>query len=156
MKELFDSLPRTSSADWLIDTCFLYYIFQHQKEKELIDFCKQHSVAITSFTVEELLYHMHDVKHIVRERLRHLIKESALLAVIDVDVHPGEIDQEIGFVVGVDEQLIHLIPDHSDAVVAAVAVRVGANILTRDKHHLFTTVLSDYLHEKNLTVQNNF
>lgn len=156
MKELFNALPRVSKADWLLDTCFVYYVFQHQKEKELIEFCKKHDVALTSFTVEELLYHMHDVNHIIRERLRYIIKHSVLLGVIELNVHPGEIDQEIAYVMGADEKLIHLIPDHSDAVVAAAAVNLGANIITRDKHHLFTTVLSDYFKELGLLVKNNF
>ena len=97
---------------------------------------------------------MHDVKNMVRERLRHLIKNSTPLGVVELNVHPGEIDQEIGFVMGVDEKLIHLIPDHSDAVIAAAAVKLGANIITRDKHHLFTTILSDYLKELGLLVKN--
>lgn len=156
MKELFNALPRVNKANWLLDTCFVYYIFEHQKERELIDFCKENDVALTSFTVEELLYHMHDVNHNVRERLRYLIKHSVLLGVVELNVHPGEIDQEIAYVIGVDERLIHLIPDHSDAVVAAAAVKLGANIITRDKHHLFTNVLSDYFKEKNLLVKNNF
>ena len=156
MKELFDALPRTNSAEWLLDTCFLYYIFEHQKEHELIKFCVANKVAITSFTVEELLFHMRDVKHIVRERLRHLLKESALLQIVEIPVHPGDFEKEIGFVVGVDEKLVHIIPDHSDAVIAAVAVKLHANILTRDKHHLFTAVLSDYFQEKGLLVKNNF
>lgn len=156
MKELFNSLPKVKTADWLLDTCFVYYIFENQKEKELIDFCNNNSVAISSFTIKEILYHSHDVNHMVRNRLRHLIKNNVLLGVIDVPVFPGEIDEEIGYVMGVDEKLIHLIPDHSDAVIAALAVRIHANIITRDKHHLFTIVLEDYFKEKGLLVKNNF
>lgn len=156
MRELFNALPRTTSADWLLDTCFIYYIFEHQKEQELIDFCNKNSVALTSFTVEEIIHHLHHVKDLVRERLRHLIKHGALLNIIEINVHPGEIDQEIGYVVGVDDKLIHLIPDHSDAVLAAAAVKLNANIITRDKHHLFTTLLSDYFKDIGLEVRNTF
>ena len=156
MKELFEALPKVTSADYILDTCFVYYVFEHQKEKELIDFCNDNSVAISSFTVEEILYHSKDVNHIVRNRLRHLIKNNILLGVIDIPVHPGNFDEEIGYVVGVDERLLHLIPDHSDAVIAALAVRIHAHLITRDKHHLFTVVLEDYFKNKGLEVKNNF
>jgi hypothetical protein len=116
MKELFDALPRVKSADWLLDTCFVYYVFEHHKEKDLLKFCENHDVAITSFTIKEILYNIHKVNHNVRERLRYLIKNSILLGRIDIPVSPGEIDEEIGFIVGVDENILHLVPDHSDGV----------------------------------------
>lgn len=156
MKELFDALPRTNSAEYLLDTCFLYYVFDHRKERELIEFCSKHCVALTSFTVEEILHTYKHVSHMIRDRLRHLIKNSVLLSVIDIAVHPGEIDEEIGYIVGIDEKLLHIIPDHSDAVLAATAVKFSAHMITRDKHHLFTTVLSDYFKGKGLEVKNNF
>ncbi len=156
MKELFNTLPRVSKADWLLDTCFVYYIFEHHKEDDLIEFCKENSVAITSFTVKEILHHLHDVNHIVRERLRYLIKHSILLGVVEIPVSPGEIDEEIGYIVATDEKILHLVPDHSDGVIAAIAVKLKANIITRDKHHLFTTVLEDYFKSKGLLVKNNF
>ena len=156
MKELFNSLPRVTFADVLIDTCFLYYLFENHLEKEFIDYCEHNRVALTSFTVLEVLHHSHDVNHNFREHFRRLVKEGLKLGVIDISVHPGDPDGEMDFVKTIDEELIHLIPDHSDAVIAAVAVKLHANLLTRDKHHLFTTVLENYFSHKGIVVKNNF
>lgn len=156
MKELFDSLPRTESADVLIDTCFLYFIFEHNHEKEFVKYCEDNVVALPSFTVEEVLHHSHHVSHVFRERFRHLVKEGLKLRVIDISVHLGDPEGEMAFVRNIDEELIHLIPDHSDAVIAAVAVKIKADILTRDKHHLFTTTLQNYFSSKGIAVKNNF
>jgi predicted nucleic acid-binding protein len=56
---------------------------------------------------------------------------------------------------GIDPELIQLVPDHSDAVIAALAYKIKANILTRDKHHLFTVELKNYFSKQGITVQNN-
>jgi hypothetical protein len=56
---------------------------------------------------------------------------------------------------GIDPELIQLVPDHSDAVIAALAYKIKANILTRDKHHLFTVDLQNYFSQKNIRIQNN-
>ena len=160
MREVFDSLPHTKINEplahhikYLVDTCFIYYIFE-KHEKEFIEFCKHNSVGFTSFNVEETLFHSHDVGSHFKIRFRHAIKAGLFLNVVDVDVKPGNPYAEKIFVQSLDARLINLIPDPSDAVLAAVAKSISANILTRDKHHLFTQALSNYFGESGLQVLN--
>ena len=153
MKELFAHLVKNQEVDYLVDTCFFYYAFDRQ-EKEFIEFCKTHKVGITSFNVEEVLYHAHDVNNHIRERIRHALKEGLTLILITVDVSPGKASEERSFVQAIDGKLLEEIPDPSDAVLAAMAVKLHASILTRDKHHLFTTVLENYFHDRGVLVFN--
>ena len=141
-------------VDYLVDTCFIYHIFQDH-EKAFVDFCKNHSVGITSFNVDEVLFHSHDVNHHIRNRLRSAIKEGLFLTVIDVPVSPGNPFAEKSFIEQVDAPLVNIVPDPSDAVLAAVAKSVHAHVLTRDKHHLFTSLLENYFQENGLQVLNN-
>lgn len=161
MKELFDLLaqgdmrsPLAQQTQYLIDTCFFYEAFAHH-EKEFIEFCKNNAVGITSFNVEEVLFHSHDVNHHIRNRIRSAIKENLNLVVIQAPVSPGDPIAEKEFIEKYDQNLINLIPDPSDAVLAAVASSIGAHVITRDKHHLFTTQLENYFNEKGLKVLNN-
>ncbi|MGM5481381.1 MAG: PIN domain-containing protein [Nanobdellota archaeon] len=157
MKELFDSLPITAqSVDYLLDTCFLFYILEHRQEKRLIRFCGDNNVALSTFTIEEFVHHHHHMSHEVKTRIRHLLNNGLSLSVVDVPVSPGDPAGERSFVSSVDDRLLSLIPDPSDAVLFAVAIRHHANLITRDKHHLFTTVLENYSHDLGLSVLNNF
>lgn len=157
MKELFANLERIKkgSIDVLVDTCFFYYVFTHQHDSAFIDFCNTHIVALTSFNVEETLYHSHDVSHEFREHFRHAIKKGLRLFVVDIPVNPGNALAEKLFVEKIDNRLLQLIPDPSDAVLIAAAKIYNADVLTKDKHHLFTTKLENYLSENNLKVYNN-
>lgn len=156
MKELFDRLPRWDlQADYVLDTCFLFYVFDKQLEHKLVKFCQDSIVAITSFTVQELIHHKKDASKLFKERFRHIVSDLRLY-VIQMDVHPGEVVSEREFVNDFDPAILHLVRDPSDAVSLVVALQHGANIITRDKHHLFTTALENYLNEKGLRVLNTF
>lgn len=161
MRELFDLLAHGNiqsslahNTKYLIDTCFLYQAFA-KHEKDFIEFCKNEAVGITSFNVEEVLFHSHDVNHHIRNRIRAAIKNNLSLVVIDVDVKPGDPIAEHEFIEKYDKPLVNIIPDPSDAVLAAVATSIGAHVITRDKHHLFTSKLENYFGEKGLKVLNN-
>lgn len=161
MKELFNLLahgdirsPLAHSTKYLVDTCFFYQAFAHH-ENEFVDFCKNNAVGITSFNVEEVLFHSHDVNHHIRNRIRSAIKNKINLVVIDTPVSPGDPIREKEFITIYDQALVTIIPDPSDAVLAAVATSIGANIITRDKHHLFTSRLENYFTQKGLKVFNN-
>jgi len=157
MKELFDALEKWDlQVDFFIDTCFLFYIFDKHLEKEFVAFCKTHIVALSSFTIEEALFHRHDVSHVFRERFRHIVKDDLRLYRVSVPVHPGERDIEKLFISDFDKNLLQIVPDPSDAVLLVSAIEHNANILTRDKHHLFTTKLENYLADKGLKVYNSF
>ena len=138
-----------------MDTCMLYYLIEHQHTKALREFCAKHVVGITSFNLEEVLHHAHHVNHNVRERLRHEIKNGLQLHVVVVPVHPGNVDMEKSFVSAYDPKILRLCPDPSDAVLFVQAAKMGANVLTRDKHHLFTTKLENYAQEAQISIYNN-
>ena len=156
MKEILDSLPRVTHADYFIDTCFLYYLFEHQKDKEFRIFCEQNIVALTSFNIEEVLFHSHDVSHVFREHFRRFVKGDGRIFRYDVEVSPGDVDGEKKFIGDFDSNLLEIIPDPSDAVLLVAALKTHTNVLTRDKHHLFTTRLENYVSDFKLSVLNNF
>lgn len=154
MKDLFDELPRSDHVEFLVDTCFLYYILSsHVKPFEI--FCNNYLVGITSFNVEEVLHHIHHVNTDIRDHLRHLLKNGIRLHVVEIDVFPGNAEKEKEFVSKIDANLLRLIPDPSDAVLVAAALPMHAAVLTRDKHHLFTTKLENYMRTQLLSVWNN-
>lgn len=156
MKELFDSLPRITHADYFIDTCFLYYIFEHQKDKEFRIFCDENIVALTSFNIGEVLFHSHDVNHVFREHFRKFLKGDGRIFRYEMSVVPGDRDGEKKFIQDFDNDLFGIIPDPSDAVLLVAAIKTKTNVLTRDKHHLFTTKLENYISDAGIKVYNNF
>lgn len=143
MKELFDSLKHVDSVDGYIflDTCFVFYLLENN-----ISLKKEFNYAISSFNVEELIVHHKD-----KIGLRRFVK-SYPFVVVDVDVHIGDWDSEKKFVNSVDKDLLKYVKDPSDAVLMAVAVKNNSSILTRDKHHLFTVVLENFLKKYKLKV----
>lgn len=156
MNELFETLPRVTHADYFIDTCFLYYIFAHQKDKEFRLFCEEHIVALTSFNIGEVLFHAHDVNHTFREHFRKFLKSDGRLFRYDMSVSPGDREGEKKFISDFDTNLLEIIPDPSDAVLIVAAMKTKTNVLTRDKHHLFTTKLENYIADFGISVLNNF
>ncbi|MBW3015469.1 PIN domain-containing protein [Candidatus Woesearchaeota archaeon] len=146
MKAIFDELEHVKVDQIrktnLLDTCFIIYALTHPKE--LRDIKRLKSVAITSFNVEEILHLRHKLKTGDKHILKRLIKEVDF-KVIDIDVHPGERVKEREFVESYDSELLKHIADPSDAILAAVALRTHSKLYTRDKHHLFTTGLKNYL-----------
>jgi len=159
MKELFSQLPRLSLDDKraknniLLDSCFIIWMLEEQHEKELL----KHECAILSFTEEEISFvEQHKIHDKSKVRFRHLLKNEHNLKIIDVDVHPGNKEQEKGFVNRVDPELLEKIEDPSDAVLIAAAIKTHSDVLTRDKHHLYNTTLENYLDKYSIKVLNSF
>ncbi|MGM5479888.1 MAG: hypothetical protein ACQESC_00340 [Nanobdellota archaeon] len=161
MKELFDSFPHidfTSSKkiDFFVDTCFLRYICSHHLEKDFLSFCSHNLVAVTSFTVEELVFHHNTMSTEQKTHLRHVLKKKPSLIVVDIPVSPGNGDLERSFVSSMDSRFLSLVRDPSDAVLFAVAVNYSADILTRDKHHLFNSLVENGSSDYNIRIWNMF
>ena len=140
MKELFDSLEHVSSGENYIflDTCFLFDLFDRGKSLVM-----GYNYAVSSFNVEELLKVSHRL-HKDKVQLRKLLKIHSFV-VYDIDVHIGDFASEKDFVKSIDKELLKLIPDASDAVLLALAVKTKSNVLTKDKHHLFTVELENFI-----------
>jgi predicted nucleic acid-binding protein len=159
MKEIFQALPRKNIDEArnlvLIDTCFFIHTFEHQKEHELAELVGKFDVAMTSFNVDEFLLKEHCVDERVREYARKFLKKHPI-SIIDINVHPGDRDGEKRFVNDVDADLLREIPDASDAVLIAVAIKTDSTVLTKDKHHLFTVKLENYLHKYKLEVYKEY
>ncbi len=126
----------------LLDTCFFINFLEHHADMHLAQ--GKVKLATTSFNVDELLHVEHRLDHEVKSRLRDFFKESQLL-IVDVPVSPGDGDAERMFVNSIDDKLLANVPDPSDAVLAAVAIRTGSCVVTRDKHHLFTAKLENFM-----------
>tara|TARA_Y100000310_G_scaffold331897_1_gene406408 strand:+ start:1970 stop:2431 length:462 start_codon:yes stop_codon:yes gene_type:complete len=140
MKELFDSLEHVDMETKglkLLDTCFVFDLLSKQKK------LPEGRYAITSFNVEELLKVGHRL-HKMKRGLRDFVKKNDLV-VVEVPVHIGNFESEKAFVRSVDNELLKLIPDASDAVLLTVAVKTKSSVYTKDKHHLFTVRLENYL-----------
>jgi predicted nucleic acid-binding protein len=159
MKEIFDALPRKDLSeaynDVLIDTCFFIHTFEHQKEHQLKELYDKYNVAMTTFNAEEFLLKEHVVNERVREYARKFLK-SHPITLITIDVHPGNRISEKEFVNNIDPDLLKEIPDASDAVLMATAIRTSSTILTKDKHHLFTVRLENYIKKYNLEVYKEY
>jgi len=155
MKELFEQLPKSSVYQKnvvLIDTCFFIDMFRNDKRKEFASFCDQHTVAFTSFNVEEFLYNIHQFSPQIKDGVRKFLKQQPNLNILQIPLMPGNRKEEEDFIKSVEPALLKLIPDPSDAVLMAVAILTHATILTKDKHHLFTTKLENYLQQYGLRV----
>ena len=151
MKELFDELEHLPMNKCrglvLVDTCFFIDELQHHHEKQL------QNLAMTSFNAEELV---HVAKHLPeKDKIRKFLKKGTLLRV-DVPVGPGDAAAEKKFVRSVDPDLLELIADPSDAVLMAAALETRSHVLTKDKHHLFTTTLENYLEGHTIRVFKEF
>ncbi len=154
MKELFNSLPRTDSDKLvLLDTCFFLDCFTRQQVKELEKLCETRKVAVTSFNAEELVFVLQrNLEHHVKDHIRRFLKDRIDLLVYEIPVHPGDVSSEKKFISSVDENLLKDVQDPSDAVLIAAAIRTNSNVLTKDKHHLFTSRLKNYLRDYNIKV----
>jgi hypothetical protein len=138
-------------VEYLLDTCF---IFHHmEREKELLDFCNKNKVGITSFNIEELEYNLKHMNTFIKTKIRNFLKIGNFEE-IKIDVHPGNPSDEKNFVEKFDKDILKIIVDPSDAVLLVAGLKSRANILTRDKHHLFTTNLENYLNGYGIQVLN--
>lgn len=159
MKEVFQALPHKELSDTrnfvLLDTCFFIHTFEHQKDHQLRELAEKFDVGMTSFNVEEFLFKEHVVDERVREYARKFLKGHPI-TVINIDVHPGNRITEKEFVNGIDSGLLAEIPDASDAVLIAAAIKTDSTVLTKDKHHLFTVKLENYMNKYKLEVYKEY
>jgi len=133
----------------LIDTCEIIRLFEENKEKELL----KKDVAVCSFNRDEatILSHRHSINVHLRHKMRKFF-ESNDVVVIDVPVKPGNRVEEMTFVQSVNPLLLKIIPDPSDAVLAACALQHDADIVTRDRYHLYTTQLESLFSKNGINV----
>lgn len=160
MKQLFLDLPQINlykcdeESLILIDTCFLIYVFDHNKQKDFEKLCNKENVAITSFNANELLYNIHKINEKSKDHIRHFLKKG-LIKLLEISIMPGNKEHEVEFVKQADPSLLTHVSDPSDAVLVAAAILANAKvILTRDKHHLFTTELENFLKNYSIEVHN--
>ncbi len=139
---------------YFLDTCFVFNTLG-QHEKELLHFCEENEVGITSFNLEEINFNLHKMSHEIKVRWRDFSKD-AKFEKVEVEVKPGNPENEKNYVSSFDKDLLQIIPDPSDAVLLVSAIKHRANIITRDKHHLFTTELENYLNGYGIRVLNGF
>ena len=137
----------------LLDTCLIIYEILGQRENKLIKFCEENNVLITSFNVEELKHVMKKLGH-EKKKIKHFL-ENAKITIIDVPVSLGEIEKEKKYADKTNTELLKKIKDPSDAVLVTAAIKSASDIITRDKHHLFTTILEEELKEYGLTIYND-
>lgn len=151
MQELFDKLDHRSFDKCrglaLVDTCFFIDELQHHHDKEM------QNLAMTSFNAEELVHIAHRLPE--KKQIRKFLKNTKML-IVDVPVSPGDEKAERAFVKSVDPDLLELIRDPSDAVLIATALVTNSHVLTKDKHHLFTTTLENYLEGHTIRVFKDF
>ncbi len=156
MKELFSKLKHADYTSVshlvLMDTCFISYVMEHpHKIKELEEFVDRNpfKFGITSFNAEELCYisEKKELNENIRRNLRAFLKKEPKIMIVNVPVSPGSSSLERKFVKFFDPEILKLCPDISDAVLIAVAVHTMSDILTKDKHHIFTQIVENYVQE---------
>ena len=136
----------------LLDTCIIIHELLGQRDKKLLDFCEENNVLITSFNVEELKKVSNKLGH-EKKKVKHFL-ENAKINIIFVPVSLGEIKKEKKYADDINEELLKKIHDPSDAVLVAAAIKSQSDIITRDKHHLFTIQLEQELKEYGLNIYN--
>jgi len=142
MKELFDSFEKVGFEKKdlvLLDTCF---IFDMLKKNEKLP--SGFEYGLSSFTVEELLKVTHKNLHKMKVPFRRFLNENSFV-IVETPVHPGDWEGEKDFVKSVDPKILQHVPDASDAVLLAVAVKTHSIVMAKDKHHLFTVELENFL-----------
>ena len=142
-----------SEKSVVLDTCFIIYEIENQRESHLIDFCENNLVILTSFTLEELEHVSKKLGH-EKRRVKDFLKR-ANINFVKVPISPGDVDGERAYVDSFDEDLLSRVHDPSDAILVVAAIKSGSDILTRDKHHLFTSVLENKLKEYDIKVFND-
>lgn len=153
MKELLENKTHLSLEKAknlvLIDTCFL--IHNAVRSDKLKQMQKVKNIALTSFNIEEALYVERRLKHDEKHSLRKFFKETDFV-IVDIPVHPGNKLEEKVFVDSISSEILAKVPDPSDAVLIAAAIKTNSIVLTKDKHHLFTVTLENFLENYNIKV----
>lgn len=134
-----------------LDTCLIIYEIEQGNLRKLEEFSKKNDARITSFNLEELMHVEKKFGH-----LKRLIREAIrILPVHEIPVHPGDAEEEKKFVKQTSHDLLQKIKDPSDAVLIAAAINEKADVITRDKHHIFTTLLENELNKYGIRVFNS-
>ncbi|MBN1645412.1 PIN domain-containing protein [Candidatus Woesearchaeota archaeon] len=158
MKQLFDQLPKlmlTSTNLVLVDTSFFIYTFEKHHEKQFLQAIKKNHLALTSFNVEEFLFVHHKLNDHLVERVRHFLQSKPQLYYLSVPVKPGYKMLEKQYMNSIDPYMARHIKDWSDGVLLATAIKTHSAILTRDKHHLFTVELENWVKKYGIQIYNN-
>jgi hypothetical protein len=147
MKEIFESKKKVGWREVkglvLLDTCFIIDCVMKSKKIKL------ENAGITSFNAEELI---HVEKRLKGKRAMRNFLRNTDFVLVEVPVSPGYWMQEKEFVESVNHGLLKNIADASDAVLMAAAIQTKSDVLTKDKHHLFTTKLENFLYDYGIRV----
>lgn len=154
MKQLIQDLEVVDKVDYLLDTCFVYYMFNNDHIKKLIRFCQNNDVGMTSFNLEELDFNHHKLKGHTVHHLRDFLKKK-YISRVDIPVFPGNPQAEKNYISKFDLEILNVIKDPSDAVMFVAALIIGASIITRDKHHVFTAAAENYSEKYKIEILNN-
>ncbi len=145
MRELFESLPRVDYRRArhlrLLDTCF----FLELAERCFLHKLLNERIAMTSFNAEEVESLLMSLRDKVRGEARRFLKRHPELLIVTIPVHPGDAAAERSFVESIDDSLLLKVRDPSDAVLIATAIATQSEVFTKDKHHLFTVTMENYL-----------
>lgn len=134
-----------------VDTCFLIDMIESNKLHEMMQIP---NIAMTSFNVEELIYIEHNLSHNVRKGLRHFLKDYRLL-IVNVPVSPGNYVREKEFVNEIEPELLKIVQDNSDAVLVATALKTHSDVLTKDRHHIFTACIENFVKDYDIRIIKN-
>jgi predicted nucleic acid-binding protein len=154
MKELISNLKKVNFVDgdyYLLDTCFFISCFEHHENISIL--AALNNIAMTSFNIEELLFVEHNLKTHIKEGIRKFLRSNPNLLLLEIPVHPGNREIEENYVNSADSDLLKQIHDPSDAVLIATAIINKCNVVTKDKHHLYTTRLENFLNKYNIKVE---
>jgi predicted nucleic acid-binding protein len=161
MKEIFSNMPHVTADElsrkgntFLVDTCFLIHALSGHQGK-LLRLMHNHSLVLTSFTLQEFDFVKHRIDEKVREAARSFFKHNTL-PILDIPPHPGNRKGEENYVKTVDPHLLQDIPDPSDAVLIAAGIQTNSSILSRDRHHLYTARLENSLSHYGIAVYKDF
>lgn len=143
-----------NQKSFILDTCFIIYEIEHGNSSRLRDFCKNNLLIISSFNFQEL-EKVETRIHGMKSRVHNFLKNNKIKR-LDVNVSPGNRDSEINFSDEVDKNILKIVKDPSDAVLVACGILTRSDILTRDKHHLFTIELENFIKNYNISILNNF
>jgi hypothetical protein len=156
MQELFDNLKRIlmdDRIDYLIDTCFFIHVFEKDHVNQLKKLLSSKVCAMTSFNAEEFIYKSNNF-HLIKHKVRKFLSSCPRLYILEIDIHPGDNKKEHEFVKSIISGLDAKEHDPSDAVLLAAAVKAGADVLTRDKHHIFNVIIENYLSKYKIKILN--
>lgn len=153
MKELISNLLTMDLAHArnlvLLDTSFFISCMEHHERMEML--LKIPFIAITSFNLDELMHLERNLAHPTRKNLREFLKNGKIV-VVSIDVHPGDWKAEREFVELADPALLAHVHDPSDAVLISAAIRTHSNVFTKDKHHLFTVELEEFVKQYDIRI----